>query len=85
LGHAKSLARRPWPTFDPAKLLESTLELPVQVNGKLRDKITVPADASDASILEAAENAEKVRPWIEGKQIKKKLYVPKKLVNLVVV
>ena len=47
LGHHKSLARRPWPTFDPAKLVETTMELPVQVNGKLRDKITVPADATE--------------------------------------
>src|SRR5262249_12957179 len=84
LGHTKSLARRPWPTFDPAKLVESTLELPVQVNGKLRDKITVPADADESTILAAAEIAEKVRPWLAGKQMKKRLYVPKKLVNLVV-
>ena len=84
LGHHKSLARRPWPTCDSAKLIESTMELPVQVNGKLRDKITVPADASDIDILTMAENTEKVRPWMEGKAIHKKLYVPKKLVNFVV-
>jgi leucyl-tRNA synthetase len=84
LGHHKSLARRPWPTYDTAKLAESTLELPVQVNGKLRDKITVAADAAEIEILTAAENAEKVRPWVEGKTILRKLYVPGKLVNLVV-
>jgi leucyl-tRNA synthetase len=84
LGHTKTLARRPWPQYDPAKLIESTLELPVQVNGKLRDKITVPADATESSILEQAASAEKVLPWLEGKTIRKKLYVPKKLVNFVV-
>jgi leucyl-tRNA synthetase len=84
LGHHKSLARRPWPAYDPAKLTESTIELPVQVNGKLRDRITVPADADDATVLAAAEAAEKVQPWLAGKSIKKKLYVPKKLVNFVV-
>ena len=84
LGHHKTLTRRPWPTFDPAKLTESTMELPVQVNGKLRDRIIVPADADDISILTAAENSEKIRPWVEGKAIHKKLYVPKKLVNFVV-
>ena len=84
LGHHKTLTRRPWPTFDPAKMTESTMELPVQVNGKLRDRIVVPADADDISILMAAENSEKVRPWVEGKTIHKKLYVPKKLVNFVV-
>ncbi|HEX3357050.1 MAG TPA: leucine--tRNA ligase [Tepidisphaeraceae bacterium] len=84
LGHTKTLARRPWPTFDPAKLVESTMELPVQVNGKLRDKITVAADAEEALILEQAARSEKVVPWLAGKTVKKKLYVPKKLVNFVV-
>jgi leucyl-tRNA synthetase len=84
LGHHKSLARRPWPIFDPMKLAESTMELPVQVNGKLRDRIVVAADAAEIAILTAAENAEKVRPWMEGKSIRKKLYVPGKLVNFVV-
>ncbi|HEX4792377.1 MAG TPA: leucine--tRNA ligase [Humisphaera sp.] len=84
LGHDKSLARHPWPKFDPARLIETTLELPVQVNGKLRDKIMVPADADEQTILTTAESAEKVRPWLEGKTIRKRLYVPKKLVNLVV-
>ncbi len=84
LGHHKSITHRPWPTFDAGKLAESTLELPVQVNGKLRDKITVPADADEATILATALAAEKVKPWIEGKEIKKQLYVPRKMVNLVV-
>ncbi len=85
LGHHRSLSHRPWPTVDESKLIESTMELPVQVNGKLRDKITVAQDADEASILEMAIRAEKVRPWIEGKSMRKKLYVPKKLVNFVVV
>jgi leucyl-tRNA synthetase len=84
LGHTKTLARRPWPEYDPAKLVETTMEIPVQVNGKLRDKITVAADAIETDILEHAARAEKVKPWLEGKTIKKKLYVPKKLVNFVV-
>jgi leucyl-tRNA synthetase len=83
LGHPESLARQPWPTFDPAKLLESTLDLPVQVNGKLRDKITVPADASEEMILAAALASERLQPWLEGKSVKKKLYVPGRLVNIV--
>jgi leucyl-tRNA synthetase len=84
LGHTKSLARRPWPTYDPTKLVESTMELPVQVNGKLRDKISVPADADQETILTTAAGAAGVRPWIEGKPLKKRLYVEKKLVNFVV-
>src|SRR4051812_11674959 len=84
LGHTKTLAHRPWPTYDAAKLAESTMELPVQVNGKLRDKITVAADATETDVLEQAARAQKVVPWLDGKTIKKKLYVPKKLVNFVV-
>ena len=84
LGHAQSLARHPWPTYDPAKLVESTMELPVQVNGKLRDRVTVPADADEGSILATAKSAPGARSWIEGKTVVKELYVPKKLVNFVV-
>ena len=85
LGHDRSLARHPWPAYDESKLAESTMELPVQVNGKVRDKITVPADADEASILRTASAAAGVQPWVNGKSIKKQVYVPRKLVNLVVV
>jgi leucyl-tRNA synthetase len=84
LGHEKSLARHPWPAYDVQKLSESTVELPVQVNGKLRDRITVPADASEQDVLAAAESAEKVRPWLAGKQVKKRIYVGGRLVSFVV-
>ena len=84
LGHHKSLARRPWPGYDRAKLVESTLEIPVQVNGKLRDKVTVAADATEADVLTAAAAAAKVVPYLAGKDVTKRLYVPKKLVNFVV-
>ncbi len=85
MGHTKTLSHRPWPTFEPGKLAESTMDLPVQVNGKLRDKITVPADADEATILEKAAAASGVQSWLAGKEVKKRLYVPKKLVNFVVV
>jgi leucyl-tRNA synthetase len=84
LGHHKSLSRRPWPQFDPAKLMETTIELPVQVNGKVRDRIIVDASADDQTVLAAAQASEKLQPWLAGKSIVKKLYVPKKLVNFVV-
>ena len=70
--------------LDPAKLAESTIELPVQVNGKVRDRIIVDANADDQTVLAAAEASEKLAPWIAGKTIRKKLYVPRKLVNFVV-
>ncbi len=84
LGHTGSLARHPWPTYDPAKLVEATIELPVQVNGKIRDKIIVPANADEKTVLEMAMKCERVKPWIEGKTIKTAKYVPKKLVTIAV-
>jgi leucyl-tRNA synthetase len=79
-----SLSYAPWPKFDPALLVEDILEIPVQVNGKLRDVIQVPAGASQADLETAATSAEKAQPFLEGKTIKKIIVVPKKLVNIVV-
>jgi leucyl-tRNA synthetase len=79
-----SLAYAPWPRFDPALLVEDTLEIPVQVNGKLREVIRVPAGVSQADLEKAALAAEKVQPFLAGKQIKKVIVVPKKLVNIAV-
>ena len=75
----------PWPKFDPALLVEDTLEIPVQVNGKLRDKIVMPATATQAEIEAAALKAEKVQPFLAGKTVKKIIVVPKRLVNIVAV
>ena len=80
-----SLAYAPWPKFDPALLVEDTLEIPVQVNGKLRDVIKVPANADNAALEAAAKASEKVKPFLAGKTIKKVIVVPKKLVNIAVV
>ncbi|MEO8425868.1 MAG: class I tRNA ligase family protein, partial [Verrucomicrobiota bacterium] len=82
-GH-QTLAYVPWPSYDPALLVEDTLEIPVQVNGKLRDRITVPADATQEQLEAAALASEKVRQFVDGKTIKKIIVVPKKLVNIVV-
>jgi leucyl-tRNA synthetase len=79
-----SLSYRPWPKFDPALLIEDTLEIPVQVNGRLRDVIKVPANADNATLEAAAKASEKVKPFLEGKTIKKVIVVPKKLVNIAV-
>ena len=79
-----ALAYQAWPKFDPTLLVESEIEIPVQVNGKLRDVIKVPADADNATIEAAAKNSEKAKPFIDGKTIKKVIVVPKKLVNLIV-
>jgi leucyl-tRNA synthetase len=82
--HPISLTYAVWPKFDPALLIEDTLEIPVQVNGKLRDVIKVPANADNATLEAAAKASEKVQQFIAGKTIKKVIVVPKKLVNIVV-
>jgi leucyl-tRNA synthetase len=79
-----ALAYVPWPKFDPALLVENTLQIPVQVNGKLRDIITVPTDISQPELEAAAKSAEKVKAFLDGKSIKKVIVVPRKLVNIVV-
>jgi leucyl-tRNA synthetase len=79
-----ALSYAPWPWFDPALLVEDTLEIPVQVNGKLRDVIKVPANADNAALEAAAKASEKVQQFIAGKTIKKVIVVPKKLVNIAV-
>src|SRR5208282_1632333 len=83
LGTRDSLSYQPWPKFDLALLIEDTLEIPVQVNGKLRDVIKVPANADNAALEAAAKASEKVKPFLGGKTIKKVIIVPKKLVNIV--
>ena len=80
-----SLSYAPWPKFDPALLVESEIEIPVQVNGKLRVVIKVPADITQADLETAAKNSAEVKPFIDGKTIKKIIVVPKKLVNIVAV
>ena len=79
-----SLTYAPWPAFDPALLVETDMELPVQVNGKLRDVIRMPVGASAAEIEAAALKAEKAQPFLTGKTVKKVIVVPRKMVNLVV-
>jgi leucyl-tRNA synthetase len=84
LGHGATLAYEPWPRFDPQLLVEDTVEIPVQVNGKLRDKLVVPTAATQAEVETAALASEKVKPFVDGKPVKKIIYVPKRLINIVV-
>ncbi len=84
LGYEGTLAYRPWPEFDPAKCEENTVEIAIQVNGKIRARLTVSVDAQAEEVLTLAKQQEKILPELEGKQIVKELYIPRKLVNLVV-
>jgi leucyl-tRNA synthetase len=84
LGHRTTIAYQPWPVHDESKLATDTIKIAVQIGGKLRGEIDVPADASQESILAAAKADEKVAALIAGKAIKKEIYVKGRLVNLVV-
>ncbi len=84
LGEKGNLLRAPWPKYDPALAKEDEIEIPVQVNGKLRSLIVVPADSMEEIIRERALAGEKIGSAIAGKQIVKVIVVPGKLVNIVV-
>jgi len=84
LGEKGSLLKASWPKYDAALAKEEELEVPVQVNGKLRSLIVVPADSTEDFVVERALADEKIKSASAGKQIVKKIYVPGKLLNIVV-
>jgi leucyl-tRNA synthetase len=84
LGHEKTLAFEPWPEFDPALLKDDEVEIPVQINGKLRGKVVVAAEADNAVIQKTAVEDPKIAQLLEGKTVRKVVVVPGKLVNFVV-
>jgi len=84
LGEKGSLLRVPWPKYDSALAKEDEIEIPVQINGKLRGLIVVPAGSSDDTIRERALADEKIKAAVTGKQVVKVIVVPGKLVNIVV-
>ena len=83
LGHER-LWEHPWPEADPALLEEDTFELVVQVNGKVRDRIQVPADLPEEELVARAKESPKVQAQLNGAEIRQTIVVPRKLVNLVV-
>ena len=84
LGETGLLSVAPWPQYDESKTVESTVEMAVQVNGKLKGTIKLAADADKQAAIDAALAEEKVQHAIEGKQIVKQIVVPGKIVNIVV-
>ncbi|HVC97995.1 MAG TPA: class I tRNA ligase family protein, partial [Pirellulales bacterium] len=84
LGHAESLAYEPWPAFDESAIKEDTVEVPVQINGKVRGRVVVPAGADQATLEAAARSDEKVAAQLEGKTVVKAIVVPGRMVNFVV-
>jgi len=84
LGHSDTLAYQPWPEYDEALLRQQTIEVPVQINGKLRGRITVPAEADEQAHRQAAQNDPRIGQLLEGKTIVKAIVVPGRMVNFVV-
>ena len=84
LGHNSTIAYEPWPKYDSTKLVATTTNIVVQVNGKLRDKLEVNADATEEEIKELALQSEKVKAFTDGHTIVKTIVVPRKLVNIVI-
>jgi leucyl-tRNA synthetase len=78
------MVRAPWPVPDPAYLVDDEFELVVQVNGKLRGRVAVPADASKDDIEKHAIADDNVQRFVDGKAIRKIIVVPGRLVNIVV-
>ncbi len=83
LGETELCSLSTWPEYDEAKTVDSAVEIVVQINGKLRSRLNVAADISAADAIAAAKADEKIAAEIEGKNIIKEIYVPKKLVNIV--
>jgi leucyl-tRNA synthetase len=83
LGHQGSVVDAPWPTYDPSKLVVETITLAVQIAGKTRGTIEVPADVTEAAAIAAAKADDKIAKHLEGKTIRREIYVPGRLVNLV--
>ncbi|MGB5695707.1 MAG: leucine--tRNA ligase [Polyangiales bacterium] len=84
LGHSPSIQRHAWPTYDPALCEEDEVEVPVQINGKVRGRITLPKEATEDQALAAAREAPSLTTYLEGKPLRKTIWVPGKILNLIV-
>ena len=82
LGHETSLMRHPLPEADPAHLVSETIEVPVQVNGKVLARLQVDPDTAEDEIVALAKEQPKVQKALDGKDLKKVIYVPKKIVSI---
>jgi leucyl-tRNA synthetase len=83
LGHPETLAYEPWPEADPRWLVRETVTVVVQINGKLRDKLDIPAGTDEQTVLSLLEGRERLQAHLEGKTVVKTIYVPDKLVSIV--
>ena len=84
LGHTDLIATVSWPTYDEAKTVDSTVEIAVQINGKVRGPVTLAKDADKDTAFAIAKADEKIVPFVDGKTVIKEIYVPGKIINIVV-
>ena len=84
MGHSQKLEQVGWPEYDDQALVEEEVLVVVQVNGKVRGKVKVPAEASEDQVKEAALSEQNVQRFTEGKTVRKVIVIPGKLVNVVV-
>ncbi len=84
LGHAESIAYAPWPSYDPALVVDDVVEIGVQVNGKARGSVRLARDASEDTALDEARKDSRIAQYLEGKTPKKVIYVPGKILNVIV-
>ncbi|MFA6428645.1 MAG: alpha/beta fold hydrolase [Candidatus Buchananbacteria bacterium] len=84
LGHKKSISLEPWPKFDPKLILETEIEVVIQINGKVRDKITLPAESSEEEVKAKVLASDKIQKWLDNQPIKKFIYIKNRLVNIVI-
>jgi leucyl-tRNA synthetase len=84
IGNQESIFKSSWPEFDSELIKDEKVNLVIQDNGKLRATLEVAADISEIAAMETAQNNENVAKWLEGKEIVKKIFVPGKLLNIVV-
>lgn len=84
LGHKEYLAYLPWPKYDEAKTIDELINLPIQINGKLRANIDIKKDEENEKVKEQVHNSEKIKAYIEGKEIIKEIYVQNKIYNIVI-
>ena len=84
LGHEGTIAYEAWPTYEEDKLVVSTIEIAVQVNGKVRGRLSINKDQEAESVKQQALELENVKAHTDGKEVKKIIYVPNKIVNIVI-
>ena len=84
IGEEKEISQTPWPIYDEAKTIDDEIEIPVQINGKVKATVVVPKDADESIVEKATTENEAVSKLLEGKNIVKKIYVKGKIYNIVV-